>query len=45
MHLHGQDMTLVDINGHPVTPRTETTQSISPGEFFTLQFHANNPGN
>lgn len=45
MHLHGQDMTLVDINGHPVPPRTETTQSISPGEFFTLRFQANNVGN
>lgn len=44
MHLHGMDMTLVDINGHAVTPRTVTTQAISPGEFFTLQFRASNPG-
>lgn len=45
MHLHGQDMKLVAINGHPVTPRTVTTLAISPGEFFTVQFRANNPGN
>lgn len=45
MHLHGMDMTLVAINGHPTTPRTVTTQSIAPGEFFTLQFRADNPGN
>lgn len=45
MHLHGQDMKLVAINGHPVTPETVTTKAISPGEFFTLQFRANNPGN
>lgn len=44
MHLHGMDMTLVDINGHPVTPTTVTTQAIAPGEFFTLQFRADNPG-
>lgn len=45
MHLHGQDMKLVAINGHTVTPQTVTTKAISPGEFFTLQFRANNPGN
>jgi FtsP/CotA-like multicopper oxidase with cupredoxin domain len=45
MHLHGMDMQLVAVNGHPRTPTTVTTQSISPGEFFTLQFRANNPGN
>lgn len=45
MHLHGTDMTLVAINGHPTTPQTVTTQAIAPGEFFTLQFRADNPGN
>ncbi|WP_168225755.1 multicopper oxidase family protein [Pseudarthrobacter sp. NIBRBAC000502771] len=45
MHLHGMDMTLVDINGHPTPPTTITTQAIEPGEFFTVQFRANNPGN
>lgn len=45
MHLHGMDMTLVDINGHPVTPQTVTTKAIAPGEFFTLQFRAISPGN
>jgi len=45
MHLHGMDMTLVAINGHPTTPTTVTTQAIAPGEFFTLQFRADNPGN
>lgn len=44
MHLHGMDMTLVDINGHPVTPQAVTTKAIAPGEFFTLQFRAVNPG-
>lgn len=44
MHLHGMDMTLVDINGHPVTAQTVTTKAIAPGEFFTLRFRANNPG-
>lgn len=44
MHLHGMDMTLVDINGHPVSPQTMTTKAIAPGEFFTLQFRADNPG-
>lgn len=45
MHLRGHDEVLVAINGHPVIPRRETTQAITPGEFFTLQFRANNPGN
>lgn len=45
MHLHGQDMTLVAVNGHAVPHQTVTTKAISPGEFFTLQFRANNPGN
>lgn len=46
MHLHGMDMTLVDINGHPVPAgQTVTTKSIAPGEFFTLQFRATTPGN
>lgn len=45
MHLHGHDERLVAINGHPVRPRRITTKSIAPGEFFTIQFRANNPGN
>ncbi len=45
MHLHGQDQRIVAINGHPVTPTTVTTKAILPGEFFTVQFRANNPGN
>lgn len=46
MHLHGMDMKLVAINGHPLpAPQTLTTKAISPGEFFTLQFRADNPGN
>lgn len=44
MHLHGMDMTVVAINGHPTTPTTVTTKAIAPGEFFTVQFRANNPG-
>lgn len=45
MHLHGADMTLVDINGHKATPMKVTTKAIAPGEFFTLQFRASNQGN
>lgn len=45
MHLHGQDMTLVAINGHPTQPQRVTAKAIAPGEFFTLQFKANNVGN
>lgn len=45
MHLHGQDMKLVAINGHLTRRQIVTTKAISPGEFFTLQFRANNPGN
>lgn len=45
MHLHGQDMKLVAVNGHRTEGKVVTTKAISPGEFFTLQFRANNPGN
>lgn len=45
MHLHGQDMKIVAINGHPTQPQVVTTKAISPGEFFTVQFRADNPGN
>lgn len=45
LHLHGQDLKLVAINGHRVATQTVTTKAISPGEFFTLRFRANNPGN
>ena len=48
MHLHGHDEVLVSKNGHPV-PRNalteETTQPITPGDFFEIEFRADNPGN
>lgn len=45
MHLHGQDEVLVSKNGHAVPPVRETTQSVSPGDFFEIEFKADNPGN
>jgi len=45
MHLHGQDEILVSRNGHAVAPVRETTQDITPGDFFELEFTADNPGN
>ncbi|MDQ6839058.1 MAG: multicopper oxidase domain-containing protein [Actinomycetota bacterium] len=45
MHLHGHDMVLVSKNGHPVPKVTETTQNVAPGDFFEIEFTADNPGN
>lgn len=45
MHLHGHDEVVVAKNGHAVPVTTETTQSITPGDFFDIEFRANNPGN
>lgn len=45
MHLHGQDEVLVAKNGHAVPPVRETTQTVSPGDFFDIEFRADNPGN
>lgn len=45
MHLHGQDEVLVAKNGHEVAPVRETTQTVSPGDFFDIEFRADNPGN
>lgn len=48
MHLHGHDFTLLSRNGHPVPKSAryeETTQNLAPGEFFEIEFTANNPGN
>lgn len=45
MHLHGQDEVLVAKNGHAVPPTRETTQNVAPGDFFTIDFKAANPGN
>lgn len=45
MHLHGHDEVLVDKNGHAVPRTRETTQNLAPGDFFTIEFTADNPGN
>lgn len=45
MHLHGHDEILVAKNGHAVPPTRETTQNVAPGDFFTIDFKADNPGN
>lgn len=45
MHLHGHDLVVVAKNGHAVPHVRETTQNIAPGDFVTLEFRANNPGN
>jgi len=45
MHLHGQDEILVAKNGHAVPPVRETTQDVAPGDFFDIEFTADNPGN
>lgn len=48
MHLHGHDFTVTSVNGHPVAPedRNEvTTRDIGPGNFFEMEFIADNPGN
>jgi len=45
MHLHGHDMVLTSKNGHRVPRVRETTQNVAPGDFFEVEFRANNPGN
>ncbi len=45
MHLHGMDSILTAKNGHAVPPVRETTQNVAPGDFFDLEFTADNPGN
>lgn len=48
MHLHGHDFTVTSINGHPVAAedRNEvTTRDVGPGNFFEMEFTADNPGN
>ncbi len=45
MHLHGHDEILVAKNGHAVPSVRETTQDVAPGDFFDIEFTANNPGN
>jgi len=48
MHLHGHDFTVTSINGHPIAPpdRNEvTTRDVGPGNFFEMEFTADNPGN
>jgi FtsP/CotA-like multicopper oxidase with cupredoxin domain len=48
MHLHGHDFAVTSQNGHPVPPQArseETTQTMGPGDFFEIEFVADNPGN
>ncbi len=45
MHLHGHDEVLVDKNGHAVPAERQTTTTVAPGDFATIQFTADNPGN
>ncbi len=45
MHLHGHDEVVVAKNGHAVPVTRETTQTVAPGDFFDIEFRANNPGN
>lgn len=45
MHLHGHDELAVSKNGHAIPLQRETTQTVSPGDFYELEFVANNPGN
>ncbi len=45
MHLHGHDEIVVSKNGHAVPKTRETTQTITPGDFYEIQFRADNPGN
>lgn len=45
MHLHGHDEVLVSKNGHPVPITTETSQQVGPGDFFEIDWTADNPGN
>ncbi len=45
MHLHGHDEILVSKNGHAAVQTRETTQNVSPGDFYEIEFVADNPGN
>lgn len=47
MHLHGHAFTVVGTNYFsPASARYQaTTISVAPGQFFMLEFKANNPGN
>ena len=45
MHLHGHDEVLVSKNGHAVPQVRETTQDVAPGDFYEIEFKADNPGN
>lgn len=45
MHLHGHDEVLVAKNGHAVPQVRETTQDVAPGDFYEIEFKADNPGN
>ncbi len=45
MHLHGHDIIAVSKNGHAIPPVRETTQTVNPGDFYELEFRADNPGN
>jgi len=44
MHLHGHDEVVVSKNGHAVPQVRETIQTVNPGDFYELEFTANNPG-
>lgn len=48
MHLHGHDFVVASKNGHPIPKQArfeETTQTVDPGDFYELEFRADNPGN
>lgn len=48
MHLHGHDFEIVSRNGHPVSEparNRQQTQNIAPGEFFEIEWTADEPGN
>lgn len=45
MHLHRHDEVAVSKNGHAIPQTFETTQNVSPGDFYDIEFTANNPGN
>jgi FtsP/CotA-like multicopper oxidase with cupredoxin domain len=48
MHLHGHDFVVTSKNGHPIpleAQNEETTQNISPGDFYEIEWTADNPGN
>lgn len=45
MHMHGHDIVAVSKNGHAIPPVRETTQTVNPGDFYELEFRADNPGN